>query len=148
MHTAKCHLIVSAFGSIYSAKVFQNLGLEDSTRARSFLFFSLGVFAGSGLGGKFYSTVPENGLIALNVPLDFLRLGSLSTRTTHPFYMMGWNELLNKIGIAGELINPYWNRTKGEMVSACKNQALLSRTIPLSMSCSSPTKGTMGRALY
>lgn len=28
--------------------------------------------------------VPENGLIALNVPLDETRVGSFSTRTTHP----------------------------------------------------------------
>jgi hypothetical protein len=58
---------------------------EDTTRGRSFLFFACGVFAGSGMDGAFTLKVPENGLIALNVPLDTLRLGSNSTRTTHPF---------------------------------------------------------------
>ena len=67
---------------------------EDSTRGRSFLFFATGALAGSGLGRSSKLLAPENGLIALNVPLDQLRLGSLSTRTTHPFYIARWNELL------------------------------------------------------
>ncbi len=53
-----------------------DVGSENSTRGRSFLFFALGVFAGTGLGNGFVLRVPENGLIALNVPLDPLRLGS------------------------------------------------------------------------
>jgi hypothetical protein len=43
---------------------------ENTTRGRSFLFFALGVFAGSGLNRPFTLKVPENGLIAVNVPLD------------------------------------------------------------------------------
>jgi hypothetical protein len=37
------------------------------------------------LAGNFILHVPENGLIVINVPLDPLRLGAFSTRTTHPF---------------------------------------------------------------
>ncbi len=85
--------------------------------------------------------VPENGLIALNVPLDPLRLGSNSTRTTHPYYMARWNDLLSELGINGRVENPYWDKTKGEMASACENPALLARLAPDSLSCSSPTKG-------
>src|SRR5690606_11140683 len=72
---------------------------ENSTRGRSFLFFALGIFAGTGLQRAFTLSVPENGLIALNVPLDPLRLGSNSTRTTHPYYIARWNELLRYLGI-------------------------------------------------
>lgn len=115
-------------------------GPENTTRGRSFLFFALGALAGSGLGTRFTLHVPENGLIALNVPLDPLRLGSLSTRTTHPFYMARWNELLNGIGLPGIVENPYWNKTKGEMVANCTNRGLLRQLVPVSMSCSSPTK--------
>jgi hypothetical protein len=114
---------------------------EDSTRGRSFLFFALGVAVGSGLQRSFTLRVPENGLIALNVPLDPLRLGALSTRTTHPFYMHRWNQLLAEVGIAGRLENVYWDKTKGEMVRRCANPALLRQLAPLSMSCSHPTSG-------
>ncbi len=113
---------------------------ESTTRGRSFLFIALGVAAGTGLGQAFALAVPENGLIALNVPLDVLRLGSLSTRTTHPFYLARWNDLLTALGISGVVQNPYWNRTKGEMVTECLNGALLKQLVPASMSCSSPAK--------
>jgi hypothetical protein len=119
----------------------RNVGAEDSTRARSFLFFALGVFAGAGFGRPFTLRVPENGLISLNVPLDPLRLGALSTRTTHPFYIARWNQLLKLLDIPGSIENPYWDKTKGEMVSECVNPKLLYGLVPSSMSCSSPTKG-------
>ncbi|MGB6945749.1 MAG: Qat anti-phage system QueC-like protein QatC [Bryobacteraceae bacterium] len=119
----------------------RNVESENTTRGRSFLFFAAGVFAGTGLDDGFTLRVPENGLIALNVPLDPLRLGALSTRTTHPFYMARWNELLAALGISGRVENPYWHKTKGEMVVECANRALLARLAPDSLSCSSPTKG-------
>jgi len=120
---------------------------EKTTRARSFLFFAAGVFAGAGLDGSFTLRVPENGLIALNVPLDPLRLGAFSTRTTHPFYIARWNELLDILGVSGRIENPYWDKTKGEMVAGCTNTALLANLAQKSLSCASPTKGRwFGRA--
>jgi hypothetical protein len=118
----------------------RDIGAEKTTRGRSFLFFAAGVFAGTGLPRPFTLRVPENGLIALNVPLDPLRLGALSTRTTHPFYMARWYDLLVALGISGHVENPYWNKTKGEMVENCANRELLSRLLPDALSCASPTK--------
>lgn len=115
-------------------------GPEDSTRGRSFLFFSLAAVAASGFERPCRVEVPENGLIALNVPLDPLRLGSLSTRTTHPFYIARWNDLLRAIALPVTVENPYWNQTKGEMVEGCRNQAVLDAVVPQSLSCSSPSK--------
>lgn len=115
--------------------------MEKTTRGRSFLFFSMGILAGTGFHRPFILKVPENGLIALNVPLDPLRLGSHSTRTTHPFYIARWNEVLEILQIEGKIENPYWDKTKGEMVMACAEQTLLRELIPVSLSCSSPTKG-------
>ena len=119
---------------------FQDVEIENTTRGRSFLFFALGVFAGTGMPSPFTLEAPENGLIALNVPLDILRLGSLSTHTTHPFYIASWNNLLRELGINGSIINPYWPLTKGEMVQNCPNLAVLQQLLPHSMSCSSPAK--------
>ena len=114
---------------------------ENTTRGRSFLFFALGIFVGSGLDNPFLLKVPENGFIAVNVPLDPLRLGALSTRTTHPFYIARWNEALQGLGLDGRIENPYWDKTKGEMVAACTNGELLRELAPSSLSCASPTKG-------
>jgi hypothetical protein len=126
----------------------RNVASEKTSRGRSFLFFATGVFAGTGLDGAFNLRVPENGLIALNVPLDPLRLGALSTRTTHPFYIARWNDLLGALSISGRIENPYWDRTKGEMVASCANQPLLTLLIGDTLSCASPTKGRwLGRGI-
>lgn len=125
----------------FSGQLVDGVASEISTRGRSFLFFALGVLAGTGLPGGFSLRVPENGLIALNVPLDPLRLGSNSTRTTHPFYIARWNDLLGELGIAGSIQNPYWNQTKGEMVARCANGALLAEVAADSLSCAHPTAG-------
>jgi hypothetical protein len=117
------------------------VGSEPSTRGRSFLFFALGAMMGSGLERAFDLWVPENGLISLNVPLDVTRLGSSSTRTTHPFYMHRWNELLAQIGIVGRVTNPYWNKTKGEMTMECKNPKVLEVLHSESISCAHPDTG-------
>jgi hypothetical protein len=112
------------------------------------LFFAAAAFAASSFPHEMTITVPENGLISLNVPMDPLRLGSLSTRTTHPFYMARWNELLDLLAIPGRVATPYQYRTKGEMLAACGDQELLRRCIAQSMSCSSPTKGRwIGRSI-
>lgn len=128
-------------GMTFEDGLIEGVGSENSTRGRSFLFFALGVFAGTGLRQRFTLRVPENGLIALNVPLDQLRLGSNSTRTTHPYYMARWNDLLDALGIDGDVQNSFWDKTKGEMAASCRNPALLKKLAPDSLSCSSPTKG-------
>ena len=115
------------------------IGTENSTRGRSFLFFALGVAAGSAFGKSFTLQVPENGLISLNVPLDGTRLGSASTRTTHPYYIHRWNELLKSMGIPCTIYNPYWNKTKGEMIRDCLNPESLKRLAKLSISCAHPS---------
>jgi hypothetical protein len=128
-------------GMTFDEGLVEGVGSENSTRGRSFLFFALGVFAGTGLERRFTLHVPENGLIALNVPLDPLRLGSNSTRTTHPYYMARWNDLLAVLSIDGEVRNPYWDKTKGEMAAGCREPVLLKKLAVDSLSCSSPTKG-------
>ena len=115
-------------------------GGENSTRSRSFLFIAYGVCVLSGISNVDTLYVPENALIALNVPLDSLRIGSHSTRTTHPFYLGCWNALLSEMEMGKTVSNPYWDKTKGEMADECRNKALLHSIISDSISCSSPQK--------
>lgn len=125
----------------FPKKFVDGIAGENSTRGRSFLFLALAALAGSGLGVPFSLIVPENGLIALNVPLDPTRPGSNSTHTTHPYYLDRWNELLRIVGIPGAVRNPYWDRTKGEMVAASSDREFLRGVLPLSMSCAHPSAG-------
>jgi len=124
----------------FKSDIVRGVEEDPNQRARSFLFFGLGALASSGLEDTTLY-VPENGLIALNVPLDPLRLGALSTRTTHPHFMARYNKLLAALGIGVTLKNPYRHRTKGQMAAECRNAELLRRTAAHTMSCSSPTKG-------
>lgn len=113
---------------------------ENTTRSRSFLFIAFGVCVLSGITNVDTLYVPENALIALNVPLDSLRIGSHSTRTTHPFYLGCWNTLLSEMKMGKTVTNPYWDKTKGEMAYDCLNKELLKAMISDSISCSSPQK--------
>jgi len=120
--------------------VIDGSGVENTLRARSFLFFALAALAASAAGGNVLIHVPENGFISLNVPLDPLRLGALSTRTTHPYYMARFNELLSVLGITAQLENRYRHKTKGQMVSECADRELLKRDAKNTMSCASDAK--------
>lgn len=112
--------------------------VEDTLRGRSFLFFALAVLAADAVGGEMVVNVPENGLISLNVPLDPLRLGALSTRTTHPFYMARIDDLLRGLGLTVRLDNPYALLTKGQMAKRCADGDFLRKEARHTMSCSSP----------
>jgi hypothetical protein len=136
---------------VFPVGLVKDVESENSTRGRSFLFIALGALAGTGLADGFTLRVPENGLIALNVPLDPLRLGSNSTRTTHPFYLARWNDLLVQLGVAGRVENPYWSMTKGEMVRECESEAALREIASSSLSCAHPAsarwQGLQGRGI-
>jgi 7-cyano-7-deazaguanine synthase in queuosine biosynthesis len=89
---------------------------EGSTRARSILFFAYGALAATGCGIR-HVLVPENALIAINPPFTDRRMGSLSTRTTHPHFMSRLNEIWAAAGVDAELCNPFFATTKGEMLA-------------------------------
>ena len=117
------------------------LNTERTTRGRSFIFLALAALVADTLEGTTPIYVPENGLISLNVPLDPLRLGAWSTRTTHPYYLARWQELLDELGISSNILNPYRFKTKGEMVSECANTNFIATNYDVTISCSSITKG-------
>jgi hypothetical protein len=114
---------------------------EPSMRSRSFLFFSLAVVVASLFPTEIPLCVAENGLISLNVPLTNSRVGSLSTRTTHPYFVSLYQELLSLLQLNITINLPYKFLTKGEMISRTKNINTLKQTVDLSMSCSHPEAG-------
>jgi hypothetical protein len=118
---------------------------ESTTRARSILFFGLGIAVASSLG-EAQLIVPENGFISLNVPLTSSRLGSFSTRTTHPYLIYLLRSLLHRLGIAVDIELPYRFLTKGELLRECANQAVAEEGLPVTMSCSHPSANRFNQA--
>jgi 7-cyano-7-deazaguanine synthase in queuosine biosynthesis len=114
---------------------------ESTMRSRSILFFALGIAVTGMLKGPSILTAAENGLISLNVPLADSRMGSLSTRTTHPHFIARFQELLRDLKIKSEIAMPYRFQTKGEMVKAVADRSALEATVKLTMSCSHTEAG-------
>lgn len=110
---------------------------ETSKRSRSFLFLSLGSIVLDSLQGT-ELLVPENGLIALNAPLAPTRLGSLTTRTTHPYTLRLFQDLLIALGITASVRNPYAYSTKGEMVASLAADPIFTSCFERSLSCAHP----------
>lgn len=110
-------------------------GDEITFRSRSLVFIALGMCAAHSLESNTPLLVPENGTIALNVPLTASRRGSCSTRTAHPFFLNSLREILSELGIENPILNPLGFKTKGESVEQCLNQDILRETAPLSVSC-------------
>lgn len=118
-------------------------GLEDTTRSRSFMFFSHAVVLASALDRNIEIIIPENGLISLNIPSTESRIGTSSTRTTHPHYMTLFQKLIDNLGLNVTFRNPYQFKTKGEMLLECKNQDFMKKYFSGTMSCSHPDIGRM-----
>ncbi len=121
---------------------------ERSQRARSIAFLAYGLLAASSLPGFGGSVpikliVPENGLISMNVPLTNIRVGSLSTRTTHPHFIAMVQRVWDAVGFSVTIENPYQFSTKGELLRGCTRQDLLKKLVFESTSC-----GRFGRYGY
>jgi 7-cyano-7-deazaguanine synthase in queuosine biosynthesis len=114
---------------------------ENTMRARSILFLALGTVVASAIGPKTSLFVPENGLISLNVPLTFSRMGSLSTRTTHSHFISLYRTFLAELGIDVPIETPYRFKTKGEMLIEAKNETVLRTGARETMSCAHPAAG-------
>ena len=108
---------------------------EITLRGRSLVFIAVAVCVASAYRLKGPILLPENGTIALNVPLTPSRRGSCSTRTAHPHYVAKLQKVLALVGIGNEVVNPLLSKTKGEVVRSCLNQALLSKVCAISVSC-------------
>ncbi|HEY0152505.1 MAG TPA: Qat anti-phage system QueC-like protein QatC [Longimicrobium sp.] len=121
----------------------QVTGKEPSQRSRSILFIGLGILVASCLQSGTPLLIPENGFISLNVPLTSARLGSYSTRTTHPYTLDLLRSVLGGLGIDVPLVNPYRFVTKGQMLERlCAAEAELVRALAVEKtnSCAHPNE--------
>ena len=118
-------------------------GVNDvQMRTRSFNFLAYGTLVAATMAARGFVAapvalhVPENGLIALNPPLTSRRIGSLSTRTTHPHFLALIQNLLTDVGIPVTIeTKPYNLLTKGEMLRACGDQLTLRVVAGRTVSC-------------
>ncbi len=113
---------------------------EGSTRGRSIVFFAFAALAADSharvtAANSVDVFVPENGLISLNVPLTVGRVGSLSTKTTHPVFMQRLQALWADLAIPATLRLPYAAKTKGEMMDECLDTERLKELAGMSTSC-------------
>lgn len=113
---------------------------ELTLRTRSLVFIALGVYAARALGKDCPLYAPENGLIAINIPLTPSRAGSCSTRTMHPFFIDKLGSVLRRVGFANRIVNPLQYKTKGECVEMCRDRALLESIATKTVSCSHGTR--------
>jgi hypothetical protein len=113
---------------------------ERSQRARSLIFLAYGVLLATTLrryheGKPVTLYVCENGFISINPPLTPGRLGSLSTRTTHPEFLGLFQAILDAARINVQIETPYQFKTKGAMLTECADQAFLVKHAHLTTSC-------------
>lgn len=113
---------------------------ELTLRSRSFLFLALAVYCAKGLGEDTPIFAPENGPIAVNVPLTPARTGSCSTRTMHPFFLNVIRRCFGGLGFGNAVMNPFELKTKGECLRQCADTGLAQTLAPLSVSCSHGTR--------
>jgi 7-cyano-7-deazaguanine synthase in queuosine biosynthesis len=113
---------------------------ETSQRSRSLIFFAFATLAATALeqyrdGERVPLYICENGLISINPPLTDARLGSLSTRTAHPSFLARMQLLFDELSLRIDIVNPYAEKTKGEMLKECLDQDLLTLEASASTSC-------------
>jgi hypothetical protein len=104
------------------------------------MFLAHGILAATSLarhdaGEEVTLNVCENGFISINPPLTDLRLGSLSTRTSHPVILAMLQQILDASGLRVRIENPYQHKTKGEMLKDAQDQAMLLANAHHTTSC-------------
>ncbi|WP_304441874.1 Qat anti-phage system QueC-like protein QatC [Collimonas sp. PA-H2] len=142
-HLVGAHLPVtlSRFSAVANPVSMLGESNDVQMRTRSFNFIAYGTLVAATMAEQGISRspvdlyVPENGLIALNPPLTFRRIGSLSTRTTHPHFLGLIQQILDATAIPVHISNPYALKTKGEMLAGCTDQATLNLVAKHTVSC-------------
>ncbi len=112
--------------------------VEESHRPRSFLFLALALTVAN--AARIQSIfVPENGMIALNPPLQRSRAGAHATRTAHPIFLTRLIDSLRAADVfEGEIRNPFLYMSKMDMLREL--DPTLIDLVKRSVSCSHPLR--------
>lgn len=116
---------------------------ENTQRPRSFLYLSVAALVAfeRGLSEIF---ICENGVLAINVPMTAARLGSRSTRSTHPHFLQPFQDFIRQLfNRALTIRNPFSFKTKKEVVEVV-GQLALKRELRNTISCWGFPRRTMG----
>lgn len=111
---------------------------ENTSRSRSLLFICGALSIANLLGDNIPLFIPENGFIGLNLPLTSSRKGSCSTRTTHPYFINGLQNILSAVGINNKINNFYAFSSKTDVVNSVKDTSALMEGVERTISCSHP----------
>ena len=114
------------------------VGAENTSRGRSLLFLCAGLSIAGIVGDDIPVYIPENGFIGLNIPLTNSRKGTCSTRTTHPYFLNSFLNILKAVGINNPIINFFAYSTKREIVDSVKNKKAFKIHYKDTISCSHP----------
>jgi 7-cyano-7-deazaguanine synthase in queuosine biosynthesis len=107
---------------------------ETSQRTRAFLFLSLGAAACHATGSEVLYC-PENGVLAVNLPLTEARVGGYSTAGTRPRTLSRFAELLRALGLPLRIENPFVYQTKGQLVRDVLRPSFAAADIQGAVSC-------------
>lgn len=113
-------------------------GAENTSRGRSLLFLSFALTIAGILGEDTPVYIPENGFIGINVALTNSRMGSCSTRTTHPYFIRAFKAILLSAGIKNPIENIFSYDSKREIVRMVNDRPAFLEGFMDTISCSHP----------
>lgn len=113
------------FGRVSFERKAPNYSKEEETqRTRAFRFLAFSAAEAIAHGAS-EIVVCENGVGALNLPLNYRQLGAQHTRATHPKTLRLMTKLMGEIGFPQvRFTAPYLLRTKGELCKALRAPGL------------------------
>lgn len=120
-------------------------GSENTSRGRSLLFLCSALTIAGILGKDVPVYIPENGFIGVNVALTNSRMGSCSTRTTHPFFLKSLKNILCIVGINNPIENIFASYSKREIVHMVKERPAFLKHYKDTISCSHPCQTRYNR---
>ena len=121
--------------------------LELSSRSRGLLYIATAVYLAAAHGTP-RVLLPENGQLAVNLPLTPSRPAACSTRSAHPRTLDLLNQLITALGGDVTVMNPLQNLTKGEVCDLALKAGLTGATLYSTVSCSHPPRNRNPQGLF